>query len=105
MGMAERQDIPNRPAEKSEWSLRRIFGGTGATLSKAFTQVFVSPFEWLLTFSLFVIAIGELGDFNLSPFFYWVSGVLLACVILRRAFSAMGEIPDIAEHTVDHKKK
>lgn len=103
--MAERQDLPNRPQPKAEWSMRRLFGGGIGAISTAFTKVFVSPFEWLLTFSMVVIAIGELGDFNLSGFFYWVSAVLLACVILRRAFSAMGELPDEAVNVVDHSKK
>ena len=85
--------------------MRRLFGGGIGAISTAFTKVFISPFEWLLTFSMLVIAVGELGDFNLTPFFYWVSGVLLACVIIRRMFAAMDELQDVGEVVVDHSEK
>lgn len=106
MGMAERQDLPSRPQEKAEWSLRRLFGGTTATVSAAFTKVFVSPFEWLFTFCVFVVAIGELGGAHLSSFFYWIGGILLACMVLRRVFSSMQELrEEDAEAAVDHGDK
>lgn len=74
--------------------MRRLLGGGIATISSAFTKVFTSPFEWLLTFSMVIIAVGELGNAHLSPFFYWVGAVLLACVVLRRAFAGMNELPE-----------
>ncbi len=99
MGLADRQELPARPAEKSDWSLRKLFGGTTA-VSVAFTKVFVSPFEWLLTFCLIIIAGGELSGANLSQFFYCVAVVLLFCVIMRRVFNAAGELP---KEATDHE--
>lgn len=102
MALTEHQDIPNKPVVNAPWTFRRLLGGGVTAVSTAFVKVFASPFEWILAFSVIVIAVGELTNANLSLFFYLFAFILLFCLIIK---SIINSTPSQLSDAIEKEKK
>lgn len=58
MGIAEKQDIPQRKVAEDGWTFRKLF--SSSTVTETLAKVFVNPFEVLLGFLVFIIGVVEL---------------------------------------------
>ena len=103
MALTSEQNIPNKPVTHEPWTFRRLLGGGVTAISTAFTKVFASAFEWLLAFSVIIIATGELTNAKLSYFFYVFASVLLVYLIVRNIANSMPE--ELSKSIQDKKEK
>lgn len=82
MGMAQAQDIPIKPEEKSEWSMRRLFPFKASV--NAIVKTFINPFEILLAFSILIIGISELIGRHVSWLFFTLAFFILVAAFVER---------------------
>lgn len=94
MALTEQQDIPKKPEVREPWTFRRLFPFAGAI--SAIAKVFVSPFDILLGFLVFIIGISELFGRHLS-WFFWLFTVLILVVDLMEKNNYFLESPEDIE--------
>lgn len=79
MGLANEQDIANRPEEKSSWSFRQLF--PVKAMANAISKTMTSLFDFILAYLIMVISITELLGRRVS-WFMWVFTVLIFLAVL-----------------------
>jgi hypothetical protein len=82
MGIASRQEVPNKPEEKAEWTFKRLFplGGAVSLVAKTFTN----PFDILLGYLVLILGIAELMGRQVSWFLWVFTVLILASDVLER---------------------
>jgi hypothetical protein len=76
MGIASKQELPQRPVEKAPWSFKRMF--PMAAMVSSFSKTFINPFDILLGFLVFVVGINELLEHRVS----WMLWVFIILILL-----------------------
>lgn len=89
MGMAQTQDIPNAPKEKSEWSIRRLLGG--GAVSGVISKTFINVFDVLLGFCVLIIGVAEVADRDVSWLFYILTVLFFLAAFVERRATALKE--------------
>lgn len=82
MGIAEQHNIPVKKVESEPWSMKRLFPFANAV--SAFSKTFVSPFDILLGFLIFIVGISELIGHRVSwSMWVFITLILLATLLER----------------------
>lgn len=87
--MAERQELPTKTIEKSEWSVRRLFPFTA--VAKSFAHTFTNIFDVLLGFSVLTICVAELLNKDVSWLLYVLTMLLLFIAFIERRAHTLDE--------------
>jgi hypothetical protein len=100
MSLTATQEIPNKPVEKSDWTVRPLF--PARAMASAIAKQFSSPFEFLLGLNLLIIGLCELFSRNISWIFYLLTFALLAAALTERHPNWIGR--EIIDNVCPKKK-
>lgn len=87
--MTSQQKIPERPKEKSEWSVRNLF--QLKAVSSAVIKTFTNVYDVLLGFSILVVGLSEIIGHGVSWFFYIIVILLILMSFSERRESELDE--------------
>lgn len=82
MGIASKQELPQKQIEKQEWSFKRVF--PMAAMVSSFSKTFINPFDVLLGFLVLVIGITEVIGHKVSLMMWVLTISILLADLLER---------------------
>ena len=83
MGLAQNQEVPNKPEVREPWTIKRLFSfGAVTTLAK----VFVNPLDILFGYLVFILGIAELFGRQVSWFIWAFTVMMLIAIVFERHF-------------------